>query len=380
MNRRQLLQSLAALPLTSMGQELLAENSITLPAPTLGDPAKGCQEGWTIAVLPDTQNYAKFGKNQQHFERMTDWLLEHLEAWKIKLVMHEGDFVEQNNITVGGGQGWGDQNSTEQWKSAQQALRKLYGKVPTIFATGNHDYGIRNAETRESQFPAYFPVTANPLVSDGKGGGILIECAPNALGEKTLENAAYEMEAPDGRKLLIIALEWGPRKAVVEWALQLCQQEKYRTHFGILLTHDFIIPGDKRDGQDGNRKRSGNPHTYRTGKEGDTHDGEDLWQQLVSRTPQIKLVLNGHEMGAHVGRRSDKNLAGNLVHQMLFNAQGFGGGSDEKGNGGGGWLRLLTFSADGKTLAVRTISPLKLDAGASPWWGHPQWNFTLPLA
>ena len=112
MNRRQLLQSLAALPLTSMGQELLAEKSIILPAPTLGDHAKGCQEGWTIAVLPDTQNYAKFGKNQQHFERMTDWLLEHLDAWKIKLVMHEGDFVEQNDIAVGGGQGWGDKNST----------------------------------------------------------------------------------------------------------------------------------------------------------------------------------------------------------------------------------------------------------------------------
>ena len=380
MNRRQLLQSLAALPLTCMGQELLAENPIILPAPTLGDPATGCQEGWTIAVIPDTQNYAKFGKNQQHFERMTDWLVEHLEAWNIKLVMHEGDFVEQNNIAEGGGQGWGDQNSTQQWKSAQQALHKLYGKVPTVFATGNHDYGIRNAETRESQFPTYFPVTANPLVSDGKDGGILIECAPNALGEKTLENAAYEMDALDGRKLLIIALEWGPRKAVVEWALQLCQQEKYRKHFGILLTHDFIIPGDKRDGQDGNRKRSGNPHTYRTGKAGDTHDGEDLWQQLVARTPQIKLVLNGHEMGAHVGRRSDKNLAETLVHQMLFNAQGFGGGSDEKGNGGDGWLRLLTFSADGKSLAVRTFSPLKLDAGVSPWWDHPQWNFTLALA
>jgi hypothetical protein len=84
-------------------------------------------------------------------------------------------------------------------------------------------------------------------------------------------------------------------------------------------------------------------------------------------------------MGSHVGRRSDKNQSGQLVHQMLFNAQGFGGGSDEKGNGGDCWLRLLTFSADHTSLAVRTFSPLKLDAGLSPWWDHPQWNFTLPM-
>jgi hypothetical protein len=379
MNRRYLLQSLAALPLASMGQRLLAQTADQMPAPSLGDPAQGCTEGWTIAVIPDTQNYAKFAKNQKNFERMTDWLIAHLDAWKIKLVMHEGDLVEQNNIAIGGGQGWGDQNSTEQWKSAQQALRKLYGKVPTIFATGNHDYGIRNAESRESQFPEYFPITANPLVSDGQGGGILIDCAANAFGVKTLENAAYEIAVPGGKKLLVISLEWGPRKAVVDWAMQLCQQEKYRQHFGIFLTHDFMLPGDERDGQDGNRKRSGNPHTYGTGKPGDTHDGEDLWQQFVSRAPQIKIVLNGHEMGSHVGRRSDKNQSGQLVHQMLFNAQGFGGGSDEKGNGGDCWLRLLTFSADHTSLAVRTFSPLKLDAGLSPWWDHPQWNFTLPM-
>ena len=54
-------------------------------------------------------------------------------------------------------------------------------------------------------------------------------------------------------------------------------------------------------------------------------------------------------------------------------------GNGQKGNGGDGWLRLLTFSADHTSLAVRTFSPLKLDAGLSPWKDHPSWNFTLPL-
>lgn len=378
LSRRTFNTGLASLPLVGMTSLLSAEEHpqpLYLPE----DPSSGIREGWTIAVFPDTQNYAKYGKNQHHFERMCQWVLEHLDAWRIGLVMHEGDFVEQNNIAQGGGRGWGDQHSESQWESAKRALGRLEGNVPTIFATGNHDYGIRNAETRETQVNDYFAMTDNKLVSDGQGGGILIETGKNASGQHTLENAAYEVRLPDGRKLLVIALEWGPRGDAVAWAKQLVQQKQYQDHTGILLVHDFLTPQSQRDGQDGNRKRSGNPHTYPTGKAGDTHDGEDLWQALVRDAPQFQLVLNGHEMGSHVGRRTDLNASGTPVHQMLFNAQGLGGGSAEKGNGGDGWLRLLTFEPDGITLTVRTFSPLKLDQGKSPWWNHPSWCFSLPI-
>jgi hypothetical protein len=376
-DRRGFLKTIGVAPMLLLGRRVAAQTPLEWAAPVLFDPARGLGEGWTVAVIPDTQNYAKYAKNQPHFERMCRWLAENLERWRIRLVLHEGDLVEQNNIEEGGGRGWGDQHSESQWQSAQRALNQLVGKVPVIHATGNHDYGIRNAETRATRFNEFFGVTANPLISDGRGGGILVECAPNAFGMRTLENAAYAFQAPDGRRMLILALEWGPRRAVVDWARALLQRPGFARHTGLLLTHDFIIPGDLRDGQDGNRKRSGNPHTYPTGRTGDTHDGEDLWQQLVKDAPQIELVCNGHEMGSHVGRRSDASDAGHMVHQMLFNAQGLGGGSDEKGNGGDGWMRLLTFEPDGATVSVRTFSPLKLDAGHSPWWDHPQWRFAL---
>lgn len=378
MTRRAFNSGLASLPFLGMASSLSAEEA-TRPLHLPADPSRGIREGWTIAVFPDTQNYAKYGKNQKNFERMCQWVLEHLDAWRIGLVMHEGDFVEQNNIAEGGGRGWGDQHSESQWQSAKRALARLEGQVPMIFATGNHDYGIRNAETRETQFNDYFGMTDNKLVFDGQGGGILIEAGKNAAGEQTLENAAYEVRLPDGRKLLIVSLEWGPRREAVAWAKQLVQQDRFQQHTGMLLVHDFITPESKRDGQDGNRKRSGNPHTYPTGKAGNTHDGEDLWQALVRDAPQFQLVLNGHEMGSHVGRRTDPNSSGTPVHQMLFNAQGMGGGSAEKGNGGDGWMRLLTFEPDGVTLTVRTFSPLKLDDGKSPWWDHPSWCFSLPI-
>lgn len=384
LTRRRMLQSLGLgmLPFAA-GPAFAHADAVTPeaapPLAPLPDPAKGISAGWTIAVFPDTQNYAKYAKNQPHFERMCRWVAEHLDAWKIRLVLHEGDLVEQNHILVGGGQGFGDQHSESQWKSAKRALSQLEGKVPIVYATGNHDYGVRRAENRHTRFNEFFGLTDNPLVCDGRGGGIWVESPPNAWGARTLENAAYDFTAPDGRKFLLLALEWGPRKAVVDWARQVVRRPAYAGHTGLLLVHEFLKPNSQRSGQDGNHTLSGNPHTYGTGELGDTHDGEDLWQGLVREAPQLRLVLNGHEMGSHVGRRTDLNTAGKSVHQMLFNAQGLGGGSDERGNGGDGWLRLLTFEPDGTTLTVRTFSPLKLDEGKSAWWDHPNWRFSLDL-
>lgn len=377
LHRRTFLAALALAPF--LGSRLGAQTDLPQPPLPATDTA-GIQSGWTMLVFPDTQNYAKYGKNQGNFDRMCRWVAENREAWKIRLALHEGDIVEQNDIAVGGGQGGGDQDSTSQWKSARRSLDLIRDQLPIVMATGNHDYGPRSAENRNSQFPKYFPLDWNRHTLPQAKGGILIETAPNAFGEQTLENAAYEYKPPFGRPILLVSLEWAPRKAAVDWARAVFARPRYANHLGILLTHCFLNDNNLRDGQGENlRGKPGNPHWYRTGKGGDTHDGEDLWNALVKDAPQIQMVFSGHVMGAHVGYRADKATAGHTVHQMLFNAQGLGGGSYEKGNGGDGWMRLVTFEPDGKTVSVRTFSPLKLDAGKSPWWDHPRWRFTLKL-
>lgn len=378
MDRRRFIAALALAPF--LLPHLAAEES--LPAPLFpGKPSDGIREGWSMLVFPDTQNYAKYAKNQANFDRMCRWVAENREAWRIRLALHEGDLVEQNDIAVGGGQGGGDQDSASQWASARRSLDLIKDQLPVVLATGNHDYGPRSSEDRTSRFPRHFPLDWCRHTLPQARGGILIETAPNAFGKQTLENAAYEYKPPFGRPILLVSLEWAPRKAAVEWARAVFARPRYAGHLGVLLTHCFLKDNNLRAGQGENLPtQPGNPHWYKTGKGGDTHDGEDLWNALVKDAPQIQLVLNGHEMGAHVGYRADKAAAGHVVHQMLFNAQGFGGGSYEKGNGGDGWMRLLTFEPDGKTLSVRTFSPMKLDAGASPWWDHPRWRFTLRLS
>ncbi len=66
-----------------------------------------------------------------------------------------------------------------------------------------------------------------------------------------------------------------------------------------------------------------------------------------------------------VAFRRDKNAAGKAVNQMMFNVQVLGGGWE--GNGGDGWLRILEFMPDGRTIQVRTYSPL---FGISPSTKH----------
>jgi hypothetical protein len=371
--RREFL-TLSAAAGASLAGASAARASQVLPLDDFPDPAAGLRDGWTTVVFPDTQNYAKFAKNQPIFDSMTRWVAGHVKPWNIGLALHVGDLVEQNDIAEGGGRGWGDQNGAEQWASAKRALATLEGVIPVIMATGNHDYGERNAEDRRTRFNNHFGLTDNPLLATGHGQGIWVESAPNSFGARTLENAAYTIRPPHGPPWLVLALEWGPRKAVVDWAAQLLARPEFASHRALLLVHSYLHDDNQRCSE---RKRPGNAHWYATGKEGDTHDGEDLWQALVKPAKRLELVVCGHVMGRHVGYRNDPNDHGRTVHQMLFNAQGLGGGSDERGNGGDGWLRLLTLRPDGGTLDVRTFSPHFLATGGDPWRRGIDHSFSL---
>lgn len=314
-------------------------------------------EPYRFIIIPDTQNYTKYAKNQDNFVEMTRWISENREKLNIVLVLQEGDLVEQNEIDEGGGRGYGDQTGLQQWQAAKRAIRILDGQVPYVLCTGNHDYGLRNAEDRRTHFNTFFAPTDNPLNSDGRGGGILREMGFNAFGARTLENASFELTAPDGRRFLILSLEWGPREQTVQWAKSVAARPEYANHTAILLTHTYLNHDDTYDTS---------PNNYPT--KYDTHDGQALWDKLVGPSNNIQMVFNGHIGGDQVGYRVDTNAGGQDVHQMLFNAQFHGGGSREQGNGGDGWLRIVTFKEDGRSVHVQTYSPL-LDA-----WGQEAWR------
>ena len=174
----------------------------------------------------------------------------------------------------------------------------------------------------------------------------------NAAGVKTIENAWYEFKAPTGENYLIVSLEFQPRRAIVEAARKLVARPEYRNHRVVWLTHGYMNSEVL-----GNSLISQNDYPTLT----DVTLGDALWRELIEPSANSSMVLCGHVVDdmshrGHVGFRTDKNRAGRSVHQMMFNAQAEGGGWE--GNGGDGWLRVLEFHPDGRTVTVHTFSPL----------------------
>ena len=103
------------------------------------------------------------------------------------------------------------------------------------------------------------------------------------------------------------------------------------------------------------------------------------WLVASREAREIQLVLHVgdivHLKDLTTAYRSDPNGEGHVPHQMLFNAQW-------APRGGMGWLRLLEFQHDGRTVQVRTFSPHLAKAGNDPaqaWRWEPSCDFTFTL-
>jgi hypothetical protein len=319
-------------------------------APKLSDP-----ESYTWVLLPDLQSYSKFGRNQALFHLMADWIVDQKDNLNIEMVLCVGDLVEQNNLLEPDGIN-GDQTSVSQWEAVQTGFAKLNNKVPYILCTGNHDYGVVSAENRYSQFNSYFPPQGNPITQS-----LLVEMAPNNEGVQTLENACYQWTSPQGKPFLIFSLEFAPRTEILQWAKKLAANPEFKNHKGVLLTHSY-------QDSEGEHTDKGNYPLK------DANYGDKIWENFVQPSENMRFVFCGHvaDSETHEGQvsyREDPNQAGETVHQMLFNAQREGGGWH--GNGGDGWLRILEFLPDQKTIKVQTFSPL---FWISPSTRHLAWR------
>lgn len=334
---------------------------------TYHKPKLDNNRSWSMILIPDPQNYVKWGRNQPIFDLMTAWIEENIDTLNIKIVMCTGDLVEQNDIINRGADG--DQSSKRQWEAIASSFSKLDGKVPYITATGNHDYTIDYNGNRKSHFNDFFDIDKNHL-----NRKIIAQNSTNEDGELTLENSAFEIKALNGKDYLFLTVEYAPRDTVVNWAKKVAGMDQYKNHRIVLLTHAYLDEKDQRTTSipkwfeylpySVNNVIQKAPSIALP----QANNGEQIWKKLIQPSSNIELVLSGHISGE--GYRADKNEKGKAVHQMLFDAQSMGGGH-RNGNGGDGWLRILEFFPDNKTVKVKTFSPL---FGASPTTQEFAWK------
>lgn len=310
------------------------------------------ENSFSMILLGDPQGYIKYDINQPILELCTAWIADNIDNLNIKAVLCTGDLVEQNeNIVLN--RKMLNQTSREMWQAASRCFGRLDNKVPYIISCGNHDYGYKKSENGMTNFPQYFPFERNDRWRD-----IIVANFPNRQGLSTIENAAFELHDPNWGDILVVTTEFAPRDEVLEWIKKLCGSKKYKDHKVIFMTHSLLQERTAAFTDKSSYKIE--PHNW----------GLQIWEKLIQPSSNIVLTICGHtgKPGGYedsVAYREDKNASGKTVHQMMFNVQTLGGGWE--GNGGDGWLRILEFMPDGKTIKVKTYSPL---FGISPLTRH----------
>lgn len=338
---------------------LLAAFALASVAPaqetTYQKPALEQKGSWSLIMVPDIQNYVKWGRNQPILDLMMAWLEESIDPLNVKMVVIVGDLVNNNEKIINDHDG--DQTTTQQWAAVSRALARLDGKTPYIAASGNHDYSVDPQGNRSSRYSEFVTTERNPLNQK-----ILVQNNRNEQGQPTLENSACELKGLHGQDYLFLTVEYAPRDVIVEWAKKIAAMDQYQHHRVVFITHAYLNAKDEHTGPAPSTWIRWEPYNVNNAIEKSSriplprsNTGLQLWEKLVQPSKNIELVLCGHISGE--GYRQDTNSAGKTVHQVLFDAQSVGGGYYD-GNGGDGWLRLLEFFPDGKTVKLRTFSPL----------------------
>ena len=299
---------------------------------------------YAIVALPDTQYYA--AKYPAIFQAQTNWIVEQRRALNIAFVVHEGDLV--------------DADEPAQWNVASESMDILAdGHVPYVVSMGNHDYAQGPSgwpSVRSTLIDQYFPVSRFSGHSWFRG----------TFDPAHIENNYAVLRVPHTEmRWLVVSLEFGPRDEVLAWADAVLKAHAHLP--AIVVTHAYLYEDGTRYDDLGRPGQKWNPHRYPIANQpGAVNDGEEIWQKLVATNPNVKLVLCGHVLGRGTARLTSTRPDGTIVHQILANYQMLA-------QGGGGYLRLLTFLPEERLIHVSTYSPYarlaKLD---------PENDFDLP--
>jgi 3',5'-cyclic AMP phosphodiesterase CpdA len=248
---------------------------------------------FTLVALPDTQNYSR--EYPDIFNSQTTWIKENTKDRNILFTVHLGDLVDTYN-------------DEDQWNAARQAMNILKG-LPYSVLPGNHD-------NKQGEDNTYFNHYFN--YAEFSGYSWYSGHFPESGNENNSEVFTFA-----GIKYLILNMGFGAQTEAFNWAKKIISDNKDKKI--ILVTHSYLET-------DGSR----------------TSEGEKLWQEIVSKYPNILMVLCGHMHGDTVSSvYGDK---GNRIYEILSDYQ-------DGDNGGNGFLRIYEFHPAEQTIKVSTYSP-----------------------
>jgi len=344
---------------------------------------------YTIAVLPDTQDYtdASLANGRpETFHAMTEWLVANQDGKNIVFAIHVGD-VTQDNLA-------------SHWEVANRALTTLDGKVAYSLLPGNHDQALGGTAADHSSafLDALFSPARQAASNPGTFGGTYDQEPERGA------NSFHTFEAPDGTDWLVVSLEFGPRDDVLRWAADV---------IGAHLDHQVIIASHSLTNWPVRHDPAGLPlydegagADYGMGRDPEgANDGETVYRELLARFPNIAMTFSGHIFGDGAEVNESYSQHGNRIVESLVNYQNgvareITGNGDPAlgGQGGNGAMRLVTIDPDNDRVTTEAyftvfddyldgfrVSPeLDRDGLTGRYRGHEEvfedWDLSAPPA
>ncbi|TNE45632.1 MAG: phosphoesterase [Sphingomonadales bacterium] len=328
-------------------------------------------EIFTVAVIPDTQNYSDATLPQprgvETFVQQMQYLVDKQEEKKLAFVTFVGDLVQHGDGQFrqkAGGDAAGQfryWDSRSEWDNANRAVSVLSrSSIPFGMVPGNHDYDAYSWWEGENS-----PGTRRPLES-GRAWEFYFgpksrhfEGKPWYGGSFNQGLNSYQFFTGGGKRFLHLSLEMDPTPAALAWAQKVIDANPGLPT--IISTHEWLSPAPvaKKD----------RPSGYEAYFEGSEHLSPDaVWDRFIRKNSSIFLILSGHHWtptveGISQGEnlRIDRNDAGYPVYQVLQDYQGYTVGPDGNpgsANGGGGWMRFVEFDTDARKMHFYTYSSL----------------------
>ena len=305
------------------------------------------KDNFTIAVLPDIQNYTrkKSQKDKNKKCSMNNYTL----------LYDQVDYVAKNTIAQGGPIVFavflGDMvqclgRTTCEWVYANNAVKKLDSLIPYSVIIGNHDYDKKVEDKEQNKdflvgtkkFEKYF----GPKSKHFAGKEWYKGHSPDNLASCIVFNAGE-------KQILYIGLSFEPSDEELKWGQE--QINKYHDIPVIVATHGYLDSRGNFIGLVNHNPVEGN-------------SAQDVYEKFIYPNKNIFLVLCGHAFNGIKGeaRRADKNIAGYTVYSLLSNYQermdyyrvaGFSGSPEKSGDG---FFRLMNFDVKKKKIYVQTYS------------------------
>ena len=317
---------------------------------------------YAFVAVGDTQTMCE--KDPGAMEAIYDWIVKNQKSQKIEFVMGLGDIT--------------DDSTDVEWSRANSYISKLNGVVPYSLSRGNHDdwddfnrnlhngyyektvNGMMNSGNINLSDPTNQPGVTKKVAADGTVTYITNEeDVPEGGTVKGDLTNSYRYLDIHGTKYLIMTLDFAPSSATLKWVDKVVSS--HPDHRVIITTHAYMY----RDGTTMDTKDL-YPATHYKGYT-DAQNGNMMWEKCISKHKNIVLVISGHDPWQHIAYRQDKGVNGNVVTQMLVDAQYV----DLYGSTG--MIAMLYFSDNGEKLTVRFYSVVK------DCYGSPESQFTINL-